>query len=238
MKKLNILNGEALKKYFLKNFDAERDDIISFNECLVDGELHENIFSEDFFSLRERFITKNFNLPPEEYRQKSVNELKTLLNNKYENIILWFDFDLFCQINMLTILAYLNYVKFNGLVRVNIIKQDFFYYSQKEIIENEIELDSIDNFYNLYVDILIKKDFEKADSDLYQNIFKQLPYLKEGIRLYRKYKGSNSEIIDFINKRRGKSRKDILIDLIKNLNHYGLGDTQYMRILDEMGIKD
>lgn len=238
MKKLNILNGEALKEYFTKNMIIENEDIIAFNECLVDGDLHDNIFSEGFFSLRESFITKSFNVSSEEYKQKLIKELGPLLNNRYEEITLWFDFDMFCQINMLTILAYLDYKRFNGLVTVNIIKQDFFYFNPNDVIEDKIELDSLGNFYSLYLDILIKEDFEKLHSNLYTNLFRQLPYLREGINLFRKYKGSNDEIIEFINERRCSSRKDILIGLIKSLNHYGLGDTQYMKILDEMDIRD
>jgi hypothetical protein len=238
MKKLNILNGEALKEYFNKNITVDREDVISFNECLVDGELHESIFSKDFFSIRENFITKGYNVSSEVYKEKSINELSPLLNNKYEKITLWFDFDMFCQINMLTVLAYLDSMKFKGLVTVIIIKQDFFYCRQNDIIEDKIELEFLDNFYRLYRDILIKKDFEKVHIDLYLNIFKRLPYLKEGIKLYGNYRGSNNEIIDFINDRRDKSRKVILMDLIKNLSNYGLGDTQYMKILDEMGVRE
>lgn len=236
MKRLNVLNGEALKEYFTKNFDGYAEDIISFNECLVDGELHENIFSKEFFSIRENFITEYFEVSAEVYKEKSINELKPLLDNRYDEITLWFDFDMFCQINMLSVLAYLDYVKFKGLVIVNIIKQDFFYFSQSEIVERIINLDSLDGFYNLYKDILILKDFQRICSDMYLSIFKQLTCLKEGIKLYIDYKSPSSEIVNFINERRYKKRYDILVDLIKDLNHYGLGDTQYMKILDEMGI--
>jgi hypothetical protein len=236
MKNLNVLNGESLKEYFSKNFSAIEEHIISFNECLVDGELHKEIFSEEFFSIRKNFITKCYQVSEEIYNEKA-GELKPLLNNTYDKITLWFDFDMFCQINMLTILAYLDYKHFKGAVTVNIIKQDFFYCSSfSEIVEEKIELDSLENFYDLYLAILIERDFEKISSKQYSDIFKKLPQLKEGTKLYINYKSTNNEIIDFINERKSKNRYEILKDLIKYLNKYGLGDIQYMKILDEIGI--
>lgn len=237
MKKLNVLNGEALKEYFNKNFSAGEEDIISFNECLVDGGLHKDIFSEEFFIIRKNFITKYYDVSEEVYNEKA-SEFNSLLNNTYDKIILWVDFDMFCQINMLTILAYLDYKHFEGAVTVNIIKQDFYCCSSfSDIIEEKIELDSLDNFYNLYLDILIEKNFQRISTNQYPDIFKQLSQLKEGIKLYINYKSTNREIRDFISERRSKSRLEILKDLIKYLNKYGLGDIQYMKILDEMGIK-
>jgi hypothetical protein len=237
MKNLNVFNGESLKEYFSKNFSTIEEHIISFNECLVDGELHKDIFSEEFFSIRKNFITKCYQVSEEIYNEKA-GELKPLLNNTYDKITLWFDFDMFCQINLLTILAYLNHKNFEGAVTVNIVKQDFFYCSSfSEIVEEKIELDSLDNFYNLYLDILIEGGFEKISSKQYSDIFKKLPQLKEGIKLYINYKSTNNEIVDFINERKSKNRYEILKDLIKYLNKYGLGDIQYMKILDEIGIK-
>lgn len=238
MMKLNILNGDALKDFFkrFKNHDGE--DIISFNECLIDGEVHKDIFSEEFFSIRESFLVKNYHVSPEEYKEKSIREIRPLFNKQYKEIDLWFDFDMFCQINMLTILSYLDFIQFEGKVVINIIKQGFFQSNSiNEIVEDKVELNVLDHFYDLYVDILIYKDFAKLRSDKYQYNFKNLPYLIEGIQLYINYNNSKSEIKDFILERKNKSRQDILLDLINNLNKYGLGDVQYMKILDEMGIQ-
>ncbi|AGK53639.1 hypothetical protein [Bacillus sp. 1NLA3E] len=238
MKKLNILNGEALKEFFRKNYIANGEGIISFNDCLVDGEVHRKIFSEEFFTIRENFITRNYDVSPEVYKEKSISEIWPLLHRNYEEVALWFDFDMFCQINLLTILAYLDSIKFYGSVTVNIIKQVFFKCSSiTEIIKDKIEIHSLDHFYDLYVETLIKKDFEKIQGDVYLDIFKQLPYLREGIKLYLNYKNPNNDIRNYINKIKGKGRQEILIDLINNLNHFGLGDVQYNKILDEMGIK-
>lgn len=239
VQKLNILNGESLTEFFRKMYFEEGEDIISFNECLVDGEVHQNIFSEEFFRVRKNFITKHYDVSSKVYNTKSITEIRPLLYNKYDEITLWFDFDMFCQINLLTILAYLDSIRFEGAVTVNIIKQCFFECeSIDEIILNQVKVHSLDHFFDLYFDILVKKDFEKVNGVKYLGIFKQLPYLKEGIRLYIKYKSSNNEIRDFINERKGKSRLEILIDLINNQNHYGLGDVHYLKILDKMGIRD
>lgn len=238
MKKINVLNGESLKEYFEKKCNMEAEEVVSFNECLADGTLHEDIFSEEFFSVREKFITESYRVSEEAYKEKSVKELKPLLKKDYDEIILWFDYDMFCQVNMLVVLAYLDFHRFHGRVTINIIHQHFFNCSSpEEIIEDKIIINSLKDFYSLYFDILIEKNYEAVKSTKYKAIFELLPWLKDGIALYIKYTTSNSEIKDFISERRNKVRNEILVDLMNNLNKYGLSDTQYKRILDDMGVK-
>ena len=48
----------------------------------------------------------------DQYLQVTVAELDELLNKSHSNIILWFDEDMFCQINVLTLCAYLDCTHF------------------------------------------------------------------------------------------------------------------------------
>lgn len=43
-----------------------------------------------------------------------MNLLEPVFKNKFDTIVLWFGDDMFCQINMLTILAYLEQCNFEG----------------------------------------------------------------------------------------------------------------------------
>lgn len=238
VKKLNILNGESLQQYFMEKSICREEDTIAFNECLVDGQLEEHIFSESFFHVREKFLTDYLTVTTDQYKEKVVKPLGPLMNcSNYNSIDLWFDFDMFCQINMLTLLAYLDYRKYDGVVTVNIIEQDFFYFGKlQDIIIDKITLRSLDGFYSLYKDMMIARDFNKLSKDLYSNIFKQLPWLEDGIKLYIDYNLPENGITRFIEERRNKSRKELLFELIRELNNYGLGDVQYKKILDSMKI--
>ena len=57
-----------------------------------------------------------------------LNQLEPLFKNKFDTIVLWFGDDMFCQMNMLTILAYLEQSNF-----------DEFYQKRKEILSKKLK---------------------------------------------------------------------------------------------------
>ena len=60
------------------------------------------IFSEEFNKLR----ATGHQVALQEYEQVTLNPLKPLLTNDYQCIVLWFGDDMFCQMNLLTVLAF------------------------------------------------------------------------------------------------------------------------------------
>ncbi|RYD95855.1 MAG: hypothetical protein EOP54_15030, partial [Sphingobacteriales bacterium] len=95
---LHILNGDAtLPSFEQTGLDG---DAFIWREMLSEGPLTENISSAAFWEAREAWISKTFQVPPENYRQDMVDQLGKL-NEPYEEFNLWFDFDLHCQVNLL-----------------------------------------------------------------------------------------------------------------------------------------
>lgn len=101
---LHILNGDST----LWGFEQTGLDgnIMVWREMFSEGPLEENISSASFWKNREKWISETFNGNNEKYQQKMLDEL-TKLSEQYDEINLWFEFDLHCQANLLGIIAYL-----------------------------------------------------------------------------------------------------------------------------------
>ena len=57
----------------------------------------------------------------DQYYQLTIKLLEKVLNNEYNELYLWFDEDMFCQINVLTILAWLDQNNNSQSVILNIV---------------------------------------------------------------------------------------------------------------------
>ncbi|AWW29137.1 DUF1835 domain-containing protein [Echinicola strongylocentroti] len=93
----HILNGDALKDRFPKEVAGE---VIVMRECLIDGEVKsENL--KDFFAKRAAFIADAYGgFSEEDYYRKTVAELEKISSiPPGSSIYLWFEEDLFCQVN-------------------------------------------------------------------------------------------------------------------------------------------
>lgn len=102
---LHILNGDSTAHSFKET--GLEGDILIWREILSQGPLAEDISSGAFWKMRERWICKTFKDQPEHYREYVVNPLEKL-SKPYDEINLWFEFDLHCQANMLGVMAMLN----------------------------------------------------------------------------------------------------------------------------------
>jgi hypothetical protein len=99
---LHILNGDSTA-YSFKDTGLDGD-ILVWREVLSQGPLLEDISSAAFWEARSEWIRKKFNETPEQYDEKVIKPLEKL-SNIYDEITLWFEFDLHCQINMLGVMV-------------------------------------------------------------------------------------------------------------------------------------
>lgn len=94
----HILNGDVLKNQFPKQISGE---IIIARECLVDGPVDGESLDE-LFETRAIFIAEDYEgFQQEDYYQKTVSEFRKIQNiPSSSEINLWFEDDLFCQVNL------------------------------------------------------------------------------------------------------------------------------------------
>ncbi|MCB0841143.1 MAG: DUF1835 domain-containing protein, partial [Bacteroidetes bacterium] len=98
----NILNGDSLAYSFPEtNIEGE---MIIVREALIDGELSgDNLY--DFWQSRARYL----GVTEVEYNHSVVKEFEKIMNapdNSEFN--LWFEYDLFCQVNMWFVFSIIN----------------------------------------------------------------------------------------------------------------------------------
>ena len=94
----HILNGDALKERFPDQISGE---IIVCRECLVDGPVNGETL-DDLFETRANFITTSYDgFLKEEYYEEAVLQFNLIQGIPARSEInLWFEDDLFCQVNL------------------------------------------------------------------------------------------------------------------------------------------
>lgn len=100
---LHILNGDDTLRAF--NETGLDGDALVWREVLSEGPLTKTIDAA-FWQIRAQWISKTFNDTPEHYLEWETGELGKL-NQPYEEINLWFEFDLHCQVNLLGVMQLL-----------------------------------------------------------------------------------------------------------------------------------
>lgn len=100
----HILNGDALYERFPQDIPGMR---IIARECLVDGTVSGETF-EEFVASRIGFLTTTYGLDPAEYQTLTLPEWEKIRQlPEQTEVYLWFEEDLFCQVNLWFLLDFL-----------------------------------------------------------------------------------------------------------------------------------
>jgi hypothetical protein len=101
----HILNGDCLADK-LKKTNLNHNFII-FRECLIAGDVDASNINE-LWEIRANFIAGSYDTTKEMYFEHTVKEFEKLNSlPDCAEVCLWFEDDLFCQVNMWFILSYL-----------------------------------------------------------------------------------------------------------------------------------
>lgn len=96
--KYHVLPGDALVETF--NQTEIDGDVIVCRECLIDGEIKAANL-EDFWKMRAAFIGENYGAEETDYLNNVAAEFQKLRNLPEDSEVnLWFEYELFCQVNM------------------------------------------------------------------------------------------------------------------------------------------
>lgn len=100
---LHILNGDGLKMVFEKgNLKGDR---LIWRELMSEGPVSVVGSPEKFWQSRREFIAAEYD-PGGTYDEKVLQEFKKLDHlHKYQEVCLWFEHDLVCQINLIFVLS-------------------------------------------------------------------------------------------------------------------------------------
>jgi len=249
---LHITNGDNFTAQ-LKSL-ALKGDIITWREMLCEGKTLCSVGSESFWKTRFDFLNKKYNVSKSSYIEKTLKEYRSLCNHKKEDqIVLWFEYDLFCQINMLAVISWLKtHRKDAEISLVCSGKEDsnnkMYTLSEhsneqlKALYDNRKILSQDDIAYADYVWQLYCCDNPLRLENLsgFENY--QFDYLSEAIKSHLKRfptikNGLNTienGVLSIAATQKPKTKKALLNQLFSNQGLYGYGDTQYNRIITTM----
>ncbi|WP_276496347.1 DUF1835 domain-containing protein [Pontibacter litorisediminis] len=100
---LHILNGDAsLAAFTAANLPGQ---VMVWREVLSEGPVLSALPEHGFWQKRQEFITSSYSEPAEKYKEKVLDELQQLEGiGAFFEVVLWFDADLMCQVNLLYLL--------------------------------------------------------------------------------------------------------------------------------------
>ncbi len=240
----HVLNGDSLKEQFPEDINGE---IIVARECFVDGAVNSSSLDE-LFDIRARFISDVYgDYSIEDYYADSVSEFEKLQNISHKaEINLWFEDDLFCQVNFwFTINLIFNSLKhynvflirpiihtqygFGGLNELDLIHA----FKQKTQIT---ELDKIASLWTSYQNNDIK-ELIKVANELKQ----KYPFILNAVEAHvERIPNENSlgrprqTLINIMHDLGTDSFVTVFKEFNKRESIYGFGDLQIKRLFDEI----
>ncbi len=249
---LHITNGDSFTEK-LKGLKL-KGDIITWREMLCEGKTETNVGSESFWKTRYDFLHKNYNVSKSWFIEKTLKEYRSLCNHKQQDhIVLWFEYDLFCQINMLAVLSWLKaHRKYAEISVVCSGKEDE---SDKMYGLSELSDEKLLGLYENRT-VLGQDDIEYADY-VWQLYCSNNPIRLENLKDYQDFKftyladAMHAHLMRFPTIKNGldylenhmlqlsaelkpESRKDLIKTVLGNQGVYGFGDTQFDRILTSL----
>ena len=258
-KTLHILNGDSTAGIFA---DSQLPgEILVWREMLCEGPLHKEVGSDPFWINRYAYFEKSLEVSRLEYYDKTIKEiLKIEDNDNYNEVVLWFEYNLFCQINLLAACTFLlkNFRKDNRYSLVCTGKEkgteqlqslsDYTADDYKELYQNRIKLTRNDLlFAKESWEIYVKND-QKEIREFNFNRNKKFRYLQAAIDQHLKRfpdeNGLNQidrKIVELY-KQGITTQNDLVKELLnwqKAETVYGFGDLQYqikIKNLKEKGI--
>ena len=205
---LNITNGEYFNEYFISKFGGIA---VPFCEAMMDGDTVENIYSKQFIVLR----AKSLNVSENEYKSK-MYVYDALNNNSYSSICLWFGKDTFCQVNLLTLLAYLEQIEYRGEIKLNYIDDETF-----EVLNSDIEV-KLGIYNKIYEDVLISKNVPYDTGVL----------VARTIDLFFDYRSKDGELAKLVKANTYKEKTELICLLLESSKDYGLSDLQAEKLIN------
>ena len=249
---LHITNGDSftqrLKKLKLKG------EIITWREMLCEGKTETSVGSEAFWKTRFEFLHKNYNISKSWFVEKTLKEYRSLCNHKQQDeIILWFEYDLFCQINMLAVISWLKTHRRH--VQISLVCSGYEddssrLYGLNELTDDQIhahfksrvalsqnDIEYADYVWQLYCSDNPIRLENLADFELYQFNYLE-DALKAHLRRFPAIKNGLNEIenrvLQVAAEGKSPSKKALMGALLQDQGWYGFGDTQYQRILKNL----
>ncbi|MEQ6123828.1 DUF1835 domain-containing protein [Pseudotenacibaculum sp. MALMAid0570] len=250
---LHITNGDSTTNYLQAlKFEGE---FITWREMLCEGKTSIDVGSESFWKTRFDFFKSSYKVTKKTFIDLTLKEYRNLCQKKdQKEIVLWFEYDLFCQINMIAIISWIK--RYRKGEKVSLVCSGTVKGSKKKLGLSELNKEQIQQHYKNRVE-LSQDDIEYADyiwqlycsdsplrletvhkfnpmspfvylSDAIDVHLQRFPSIENGLNVVENY------ILDIANKTKPESKNQLVGNLLKNQETLGFGDTQYFQKLEKL----
>ncbi|MFP2994527.1 DUF1835 domain-containing protein [Spongiivirga sp. MCCC 1A20706] len=227
--------------------------ILTWREILCDGPTTYAINSQQFIDIRSGFLQLNYDVPEGHYEEKFTNQFELLKDlSNYNEINLWFEYDLFCHINMIAAISLLQQLKINlpiylicsGRVKgedslkglSELSKGQLLNHFKNKIVLKESDLKLADSLWQIYCSDMhyqLHKYVTKPSSFRYLSNclsahLKRFPSKHNGLNLLEVH------LLNLITQHQIKSKHHLLGYLLQYQGYYGYGDTLLEKIINKM----
>ena len=250
---LHITNGDCTTNYLQQlKFKGE---FITWREMLCEGKTTTDVGSEKFWKNRFDFFKSSYKVTKKKFIDYTVKEYRNLCNKKSQKeIVLWFEYDLFCQINMIAVISWLKRYRIG--YHISLVSSGKVKGSKKMLGLGELNKEQLLHHYNNRID-LTQDDIEYADYmwQLYcsdsplrlETVSKFNPmspfkYLTKALEAHLQRfpsieNGLNSvenNILTIANKYKLNSKEQLVNKLLREQETYGFGDIQYEHKINKL----
>jgi len=239
--KLHVLAGDSLAGIFKKT-GIEGDAVIC-RECLIDGNLGGELLW-DFWKTRASYISSAYDAPAEDYYRKVVGEFLKLVRGDADEIYLWFEYDLFCQVNMWFILSLLAKVPLKNVFRVAPIIRESIWTGFGDLDAEQLrvcfEKRQRFTFDEVQLGVGLWHAYKNGDLNHLEKLSAQnskcFPYLKEACsaEIDRKKNNRPQNALKNILNRGKKDFQEIFKEFSASEGVYGFGDLQVKLMLNQI----
>jgi len=251
---LHITNGDSTAEILKRT--SIKGNIVVWREMLCEGPICKEVGSDEFWMERYNYFEKELEVSKLEYYDKTIKEIQKLEDvSGYSEVVLWFEFDLFCQVNLMALCTYL-LKSFRKNTTYNLVCTGRI--KGEEKLKSLADF-SVDEFANLYDN---KTSLSKANLEFAQNCWNvyvnddteelksfnfnkqsKFRYLQKAINQhllrFPNESGLNQiqyKVLEIINSKPLTEREIIPILLIWQSQEtvYGFGDLQYFQYLNKL----
>jgi len=250
-KTLHITNGNHLTDY-LKELRYEGH-FLTWQEMLCEGPTTERIATQEFYNLRKEFLQEYYEI---EINEEELIEEIDILNHteQFEDIVLWFEYDLFCHINLIAIINLLRqkdvalplYLVCSGRVKGEKELKALAELKPEQLQQHyagkiKLSTDDTDLMRSLWR-IYCGKDHNLFKPYIVQN--SSFPYLSNCLRAHlERFPDSETGLstlethtLQMIADQSIKSKRHLLGYILNFQGYYGFGDLQINRMIDVLEI--
>ena len=250
---LHIANGDHTAE-IIKNTTLEGD-VIVWRELLCEGPISNEVGSDDFWKKRYDYFEDEIGISRIDYFDKTIKEILKLTDvPKQTEIVLWFEFDLFCQVNLMALCSFIlrNFKKevtyslvCTGYVKGKDRLQSLSDFSSSEYIDlyknrinlSKVNLEFADSCWKVYAE----NDVEKLKEFNFKNRkFMYLPAaINQHLKRFPTENGLNEiqqKIVEVISLK-PLTENEIVRELLiwqQAETVYGFGDLQYFLELKKL----